>query len=153
MDDRYKTAFFQAISTTKDDELRKYMLEMATEVEDKRITYESLQKLWSLYHVHANSKLESYSGKSKQVKVAKKTEDVKKNLCQKCRRPRHITEECKEGEKCPLCPRSVKWHPEDSCCSKTPDLALQNIKDAKALKATTVARTRRDHITSQMIDQ
>ena len=45
MEDRYKTAFFLAISTTKDDELRKYMLEKATKAEDKRMIYESVQKL------------------------------------------------------------------------------------------------------------
>ena len=60
MEDRYKTAFFLAISTTKDDKLKMYMLEKATKAEDKRMKYESVQKLWSLYHVYANSKLDSY---------------------------------------------------------------------------------------------
>ena len=56
VEDTYKTAIFLAISTTKDDEPRKYMLEKATEAEDKRIKYESVYKIWSLYHVYANSK-------------------------------------------------------------------------------------------------
>ena len=55
-----------------------------------------------------------------------------------------------DGQKCPLCPNSVKWQPEKHCLTNNPDKAPQYIKDAKAQAAVSVNAVRRDIVIDQL---
>ena len=49
------------------------MIDKAMQLDKQNMTYESVQKLWSLCHVYANSTLDAYKGKILTVKTTERS--------------------------------------------------------------------------------